>query len=126
MKLEISRGCHMRATHLIFVLTVCTASVFLPYHIGTAEEEGGVCPKPYIKTIFPRAAQPGDQVKIRGRRFGTEQGAVVFTPEVKAEIVNWTIHRIWVIVPEAATTGPVVIRLPCGSESNTQYFTVKP
>ena len=116
----------MKAKYLIVVLAICTASVFLPYHIGTAEEEGGACPKPYIKTIFPMAAQPGDQVKIRGRRFGTEQGAVVFTPEVTAEIVNWTIHRIWVIVPEAATTGAVVIRLPCGSESNTQYFTVKP
>jgi len=115
----------MKAKYLIVVLAICTASFFLPYHIGTAEEEGGTCPKPYIKTIFPMAAQPGDQVKIRGRRFGTEQGAVVFTPEVTAEIVNWTIHRIWVIVPEAATTGPVVVRLPCGSESNTQYFTVK-
>jgi hypothetical protein len=114
----------MRTTHLIFVLTVCMVSVFLLYHSGTAEEEGGVCPKPYIKTISPGAAQPGDQVKIRGRRFGTEEGTVVFTSEAKAEIVNWTMHRIWVIVPEAATSGPAVVRVPCGSESNTQYFTV--
>jgi len=114
----------MRAKYLFVVFTICIVSFLLPYHAGTEEEDEGPCPKPYIKTIFPGAAQPRDQVKIRGRRFGTEEGAVVFTPEVKAEIVNWTTHRIWVIVPEAATTGPVVIRLPCGSESNTQYFTV--
>jgi len=115
----------MRTTCLIFVLVICIVSFLFPYHVSKAEEESEVCPKPYIKTIFPRAAQPGDQVKIRGRRFGTEQGAVVFTPEVEAEIVNWTMHRIWVIVPETATTGSVIVRLPCGSESNMQYFTVK-
>jgi hypothetical protein len=115
----------MRVKHLCFVFAICIVSFLLPYHVGTAQEEGGPCPKPYIKTISPGAAQAGDEVKIRGRRFGTEEGVVVFTPEVKAKIVNWTMHRIWVIVPESATSGPVVVRIPCGSESNTQYFTLK-
>jgi hypothetical protein len=115
----------MRVKHLFFVFAICMVSLLLSYQGGTAEEEGGPCPKPYIKTISPGAAQPGDQVKIRGRRFGTEEGTVIFTPEVKAEIVNWTMHIIWVIVPETATSGPVVVKVPCGSESNTQYFKVK-
>lgn len=115
----------MRGRQLIFVFAICVVSFLLPCHTGTAEEEEGPCPKPYIKTILPGAAQPGDQIKIRGRRFGTEEGLVVFTPEETGAIVNWTMHRIWVIVPETAATGPVVVRLLCGAESNTQYFTVK-
>ena len=115
----------MRVKHLFFVFAICIVSFLLPYHVGTAQEEGGVCPKPYIKAIFPRAAQPGVQVKIRGVRFGTEKGEVLFSSEAKAEIAKWTLHRIWVIVPDAATSGPVVVRVSCGSESNKHYFTVK-
>jgi hypothetical protein len=122
---EPSWRCHMKVRHFFFVFAICMISFLLPYYAGTAEEQEGPCPKPYIKTISPGAALPGDQLKIRGRRFGTEEGAVVFTPDVEAEIVNWTMHRIWVIVPETATSGSVVVRVSCGSESNTQYFTVK-
>jgi hypothetical protein len=114
----------MRVKHLCFVFAICVVSFLLPYHVGTAEEAGGPCLKPYIKTIFPWAAKPGELVKIRGRRFGAERGEVVFTPEAKAKIANWTFHRIWVIVPESASSGPVVVRVPCGSESNKQHFTV--
>lgn len=116
----------MRARYLfVFVVAICIVSFLLPYHTGTAEEEKEPCPKPYIKAIFPRAAKPGDQVKIRGRRFGTEPGEVIFSPEVNAEIVKWTSHKIWVIVPASATSGPVVVSVVCGSKSNKHYFTVK-
>jgi hypothetical protein len=125
LKLEARRGYHMKRRHLFLVLAIFMVSFFLPYHIGTAEEEEGKLPKPWIETTFPRAAKPGDQVTIRGRRFGTEQGEVIFTPEAKAEIANWTVHRIWVIVPESATSGPVFIRRLDGSESNKEYFTVQ-
>lgn len=115
----------MKRRYIFFVFAICMISFLLPYHPGTAEEEEGPCPKPYIKTISPPLGKPGDQLKIRGRRFGTEQGEVIFSTEAKAEIVDWTMHRIWVIVPESAASGPVVVRVSCGSESNTQYFTVK-
>ena len=115
----------MKVRHLFFVFAICMISFLLLYHTGTAEEEEGPCPKPYIKTIFPITAKPGDQLKIRGRRFGTETGEVIFTTEAQGEIVNWTMHRIWVIVPESAASGPIVVRVPCGSESNTQYFTIR-
>lgn len=114
----------MRIRYLILLFAISMVSFLLSYHTGTAAEEEP-CPKPYIKTVFPTTGKPGDQVKIRGRRFGTEKGEVIFSPEAKAEIVNWTMHRIWVIVPEAATSGPVVVRILCGSESNKQYFKVK-
>ena len=91
---------------------------------GTAQEETRPCPKPYIKTIFGRAGLPGDQVKIRGRRFGTEAGKVFFSPKVKAEVVEWSNSQIWVVVPKAATTGPVTVSRPCGAVSNETYFKV--
>ena len=115
----------MKAKHLVLIFTLCIVSFVLSYNSGTAEEEEGPCLKPYIKTIFPATGKSGDQLKIRGRRFGTEKGEVIFTTEAKAEIVEWTTHRIWVVVPESAASGPVVVRVPCGSESNKQYFTVK-
>ena len=108
----------------VFVFVICMISFLFLYHTGTAEEEEGPCPNPYIKTIFPSTGKPGDQLKIRGRRFGTEKGEVIFSTEAKAEIVNWTMHRILVIVPESAVSGPVVVRVLCGSESNMQYFRV--
>lgn len=115
----------MRTNYVVFVLSICIVCFLLPYYAGTTEAEEGLCPQPYIKTIFPRAAKPGDQIRIRGRRFGTEKGEVVFSSGVKAVIVEWTIHKIWVIVPESATSGPVIVRVACGSESNREYFKVK-
>lgn len=115
----------MKVRHLLIVFVICMVSFLLLYRTGVAEEEQGPCPKPYIKAIFPRAATPGEQVKIRGKRFGTETGEVIFSNGVKAEIVSWTMRIIWVIVPESATSGPVVIRVQCGSESNKHYVTVK-
>jgi len=124
VKRPIFRGFHMKAKYLLVIFALCVISFLLPYSVGTAEEAEGPCPNPYVKTISPATGKPGEQLKIRGRRFGTEQGEVIFTPEAKAEIVNWTMHRIWVLVPESAASGPVVVRLPCGAESNKQYFTV--
>jgi hypothetical protein len=126
----------MSVRHLIFVLAICIIPFLLPYHAGQAEEEGKRCPKPYIKTIMPWAAKSGYLVKIQGERFGLERGEVIFTeevslplqriisPGVKAEIRNWTLHRIWVIVPQSATSGPVFVRVHCGSESNKKDFRV--
>jgi hypothetical protein len=108
----------------------------LPCLAGQAGEEAGACPKPFIKSIFPWAGKPGDLVIIQGVRFGTPRGEVLFTEEinspldlifahtVKAEIVSWTYRRIWVTVPKSASTGPVFVRVHCGSKSNKQDFTV--
>jgi hypothetical protein len=91
---------------------------------ATAQEEPSQppCPTPYIKLIKPKAALQGEEVSIRGRRFGEDQGQVFFSNETTAEIISWRNNRITVIVPENAVTGIVTIKRTCGSESNTAYF----
>jgi hypothetical protein len=125
------------ARHLIFALVIFIACFLLPSHAGQAVEGAGQCPKPFIKSIFPWTARPGDFVTIRGERFGAQRGEVVFAEkasfpldllggsEVKAEIVYWTFRRILVKVPQSAATGPVFIKVNCGAESNKQNFTVR-
>jgi hypothetical protein len=112
---------------LVFFAIALAAIGFLsvfPFSTLPAQEEEGACPRPYIKTIYLKTATPGYQVKIRGRRFGTEEGEVLFSPQVRAEVVKWTNSQIWVIVPQAATTGPVTVSKPCGTVSNESYFKV--
>ena len=94
----------------------------LPVNTATAQAQKGPCPKPYIRVIRPKAGLPGDRVEIRGRRFGTEKGNVFFSPNVKAEVLEWTNTKIWVIVPRSATSGHIGVSVPCGSASNTYYF----
>jgi hypothetical protein len=126
----------MKARHLIFLLAL-VACFLLPCPAGQAEEGAGVCPKPFIKSMFPWTARPGNLVTIWGERFGAPRGEVVFTEkvsfplelvmgaEVKAEIVNWTFHRILVKVPQSAATGTVFVRVHCGAESNKLNFTLR-
>ncbi len=119
----------MKARHLIF-LFVLLACFLLPCHAGQAKEGAGACPKPFIKTVFPWVGKPGDMVIIQGERFGSPPGEVIFTRKfifnfgVKAEIINWTFHRIWVKVPKSASTGSIFVRVHCGEKSNKRDFTV--
>lgn len=92
---------------------------------GIPVETKKPCPKPYIRIIVPAVAKPGDKVEIRGRRFGTEEGEVIFSSDRKAKVVEWANTEIWVIVPRTATNGPVTVSVPCGSISNKEYFTVR-
>lgn len=76
-------------------------------------------------------------VIIFGMGFGQPAGDVFFAEQglplidylaagvIKAKVVNWTNQRIWVIVPDNATSGPVYIRAHCGAESNRLDFTVR-
>jgi hypothetical protein len=124
----------MKARHLIFLLALL-ACFLLPCLAGQAEEGTKGCWKPFIRSILPGAGNAGDLVAIRGDRFGSVWGEVIFThrnkieepvvdEEVKAETVNWTFTLIRVRVPESASTGPVFVRVYCGAESNKQDFTV--
>ncbi len=125
----------MKAGHLIFVLAIVIVSLLLPCHTIQAEEEGGACLKPRIRSILPRSGKAGDLVTIRGNRFRVPTGEVIFThrnnseepavdEEVQAGLVRWAPEFIRVRVPESATTGPVFVRVRCGSESNKVDFTV--
>jgi len=83
------------------------------------------CPKPYIKILVPKAARPGEKIKIRGNRFGVKNGSVTFSPGIKAPILKWMNNRIRVIIPKHAKTGPVFVSNHCGEISNKKYFTIK-
>ncbi|MBW1675440.1 MAG: hypothetical protein JRJ79_02280 [Deltaproteobacteria bacterium] len=102
---------------LIFVL-------FITHDIN-AEEPQRPCLDPKINTIVPNAAKPGEQIRIRGVRFGREPGEVGFSPGIKGQIKRWGNKVIYVIVPESATSGPVTVSIPCGSVSNEKDFMVK-
>lgn len=121
---------HLRCRPGVSVVIFCLALVFLIIILvgrddTHAQEQKEACPAPYINTIVPNAGKPGEEVRIRGRRFGFDAGTVTFTPGVQAEIVNWKNSRIWVLVPESAKSGPVSITLPCESVSNEKQFTIK-
>ena len=94
------------------------------YTPSVAEQTQGGCFKPYIDTLYPGGGLDGDQVKVRGKRFGQEKGEVIFNPGIKAEVVSWTNRRINVTVPKGATSGPVTVSVPCGAVSNQKYFAI--
>lgn len=110
--------------------TLLLASLIFGLFFNTAlraedQEAEGPCPKPYVKTISPRAAKPLATVKIRGNRFGAEPGAVLFAPGIKGTIVSWSYKRIQVQVPADAQTGPVIVSSSCESTSNEVHITLE-
>jgi hypothetical protein len=90
-----------------------------------ADEKEKPCPKPYINSLLPKAAKPGEKIKIRGNRFGEKQGSVTFAPGIKSSIIKWMNKRIWVIVPQGARTGPIFVTSYCGKTSNKVHFYTK-
>ena len=97
------------------------------YNLALAQEksESSPCPKPYIKLIKPKLAKEGQQVTIRGHRFGKEEekGEVIFPPGLKGRIISWRNSRITVEVPSGTKTGMVVVETKC-AESNGEFFKV--
>jgi hypothetical protein len=85
-----------------------------------------VCPKPYIKLIKPNLARAGQQVIIRGHRFGDKEkaGEVIFSPDISGNVISWTNSRITVEVPAGAKTGPVVVQTKC-AESNSEILKIE-
>jgi hypothetical protein len=106
---------------LVFLLNLSLS------HLAIAQEksEPTPCPKPYIKLIKPGLAKAGQQVIVRGRRFGPEEkkGEVIFPPGVSAKIISWRNSRITVEVPSGAKTGKVVVKNQC-AESNGEFYKI--
>jgi len=96
--------------------------------VALAQEKADkeVCPKPYIKLIKPSLARSGQQVIIRGHRFGDKEtaGEVIFSPGIGGTIISWTNSRITVEVPAGAKTGAVVVQTKC-AESNTEILKIE-
>jgi len=82
---------------------------------------------PVIENIFPSSAWPGTPVAIQGTDFGPMQlpsvCTVTFNGVDAGTAVLWTDTYIVVVVPEGATSGPVVVTTLAGS-SNPYPFTV--
>ena len=87
----------------------------------------GPCPPAYIKLVSPRSAKVGDTISIQGWRFGDDEGSVVFSNGVNADVTTWRSQRIEVTVPEGAQTGNISVTTACGSNNKPgagSYFKV--
>jgi len=95
--------------------------------VASAQEKSDTtpCPKPYIKLIKPGLAKAGQQVIVRGRRFGKERkvGVVVFPPGINGKIISWANNRITAEVPSGAKSGKVVVKTGCAT-SNGDFLKV--
>ena len=111
----------------IFIGCFCALCTLISLSPLNAQEnsEDLSCAKPYVKLIKPKSGSTGDQIVIRGRRFGNEQlsGKVIFTPGVDGRIVSWKNSRITVEVPSEAVSGRVVVKNEC-TFSNGEFFTL--
>jgi hypothetical protein len=87
--------------------------------VASAQEKSETtpCPKPYIKLIKPGLAKAGQQVIIRGHRFGKERksGVVVFPPGINGKIISWAHSRIAAEVPSGAKSGKVIVKTGCAA-----------
>ena len=111
----------------IFIGCFCALCTLISFSSLSAQEnsEDLSCAKPYVKLLKPKSGATGNQIVIRGRRFGKEQlsGKVIFTPGVDGKIVSWKNSRITVEVPSEAVSGRVVVKNEC-TFSNGEFFTV--
>ena len=122
MKKIIGRKTVAIVVSLILIFTVGFGRMSLAQE--NAEKE--VCPKPYIKLLKPQLAKVGQQIAIRGHRFGDKQddGEVIFSPGISGNVIGWTNSRITVEVPAGAKTGPVAVQTKC-AESNTHILNIE-
>jgi hypothetical protein len=106
----------------IFLTSLCYTTPV----VAQEKSEGSPCPTPYLKIIKPKLAQHGQEIIIRGRRFGKEdiQGDVIFPPGLPGRIIYWRNNRIRVEVPMGAETGQVVVKTDCAT-SNGEFLKVK-
>lgn len=110
---------------MIGILLCWISLFFMSSSLAQEKTEPSPCPKPYIKLIKPKLAKAGQQVTIRGRRFGSEEEGcgVLFQPGLNGKIISWRNNRIEVGVPAGVQTGKVIVKTKC-SESNGVFFKV--
>jgi len=112
---------------VLLVVALLTTFILLKPARAQDTSNPDPCPKPYIKLIKPKLAQPGQEIIIRGRRFGhdAESGDVMFPPGLSAaRIIYWRNNRIRVEVPPGAETGEIVVKTKCAT-SRGSFLKVK-
>jgi len=111
---------------VLIVVALLTTFILLKPARAQDKSQPAPCPTPYIKIIKPKLAQPGQEIIIRGHRFGedAESEDVMFPPGVSAaRIIYWRNNRIRVEVPPGAQTGEVVVKTKCAT-SNGEFLKV--
>lgn len=78
---------------------------------------------PLITHISPPWGPVGTPVTVLGSNFGAG-GTLTFNGTAAKSISHWTANEIAAIVPDGATTGPVLVTVS-GTRSNDLSFTVK-
>ncbi|MDP4276062.1 MAG: glycan-binding surface protein [Bacteroidota bacterium] len=90
------------------------------YHFGVD------VPSPILNTLTCEYANAGDIITINGNYFlsvaGSDVPEVYFTPNIKAEVVSYTLTQLNVKVPAAATEGPITMKSRYGSTRSTFRF----
>lgn len=110
---------------LVGLLAVFTSLCFNDQVGGQEKKDDAPCPTPYIKIVKPKLAQPGQEITIRGRRFGEDKasGDVIFSPGLSGRIIYWKNNRIGVEVPPGAQTGEILVKTKCAT-SNRGFLKV--
>jgi glycosidase len=96
----------------------------LPAHTVAVWQATGPASAPEVGSIGPRVGQPGMQVTIAGKGFGSTAGSVLFGT-TEATIVSWSNSQVDFIVPNVAG-GVYEVRLKnrTGQVADTSQFTV--
>jgi hypothetical protein len=111
---------------ILIGVALLTTFILLKPARAQDQSQPAPCPTPYIKIIKPKLAQPGQEIIIRGHRFGEdeESGDVIFPPGLSGRIIYWRNNRIRVEVPPGAQTGEVVVKTKCAT-SNSEFLKVE-
>ena len=111
---------------LLGLLVALTSLCYNHYVAAQDKEDASPCLTPYIKIIKPKLAQPGQEIIIRGRRFGAQEESsdVIFSPGLVGRIIDWRNNKIKVEVPPGAQTGAVVVKTKCAT-SNGDFLKVE-
>jgi hypothetical protein len=110
---------------LLGLVVILTSFSYNDHIAAQDKEDDSPCLTPYIKIIKPKLAQPGQEITIRGRRFGPEEkaGDVIFPPGLPGRIIYWRNNRIGVEVPPGAQTGAVMVKTECAT-SNSDFLKI--
>lgn len=81
--------------------------------------------RPGIEALTPDKAAIGDEIVIRGKCFGENEGAVLFN-DIEAKINNWSDTEIETKVPGGAVSGLLKVKREDGTESYGREYWVKP
>jgi hypothetical protein len=78
-------------------------------------------PPPVVSAISPASGTAGTRVVINGFQFGAS-GLVMIGNALCDRILSWSDTQIQCIVPQAATTGPVVVLTDTWASNSTTIF----